>query len=71
MLKKHQLDVRMEINDDKAGLILNAIGLAIVELIGGCVPITRDKLERNRREPGNVIGNGANWYAVQLVRRGI
>lgn len=65
----------MEINDDKAGLILNAIGLAVVELIGERMPITRDNLvdnlEHNRRETGNVIGKRASRDAEKLVRRGI
>nr|DAL51264.1 MAG TPA_asm: hypothetical protein [Caudoviricetes sp.] len=34
----------MMMNDDKAGLILNAIDLAVVELIGERLPITRDNL---------------------------
>jgi len=62
-------------NEDKAGLIVNAIGVAVLELIGERVPITRDnlvdKLERNRRETGNVIGKGANRDAADLVRKGV
>lgn len=65
----------MDMNDDKAGLILNAIGLAVVEVIGERVPITRDnlvdKLEQNRRETGNVIGKGANRDAAELIRKGV
>lgn len=61
-------------DEDKAGLILNAIGLAVVEFIGERMPITRDnlvdKLEHNRRETGNVIGKGANRGAAELVRKG-
>lgn len=63
----------MDMSEDKAGLILNAIGLAVVELIGERVPITRDnlvdKLEQNRRETGNVIGKGASSDAAELVRK--
>ncbi len=63
----------MEMNDDKAGLILNAIGLAVIELIGTRMPITKDnlidKLEHNRREAGNLIGKGTNRYASELVRK--
>ncbi|MGK9173355.1 hypothetical protein KXR87_08990 [Yokenella regensburgei] len=66
------MELRMDMIDDKAGLILNAIGLAVVELIGERVPITRDnlvdKLEHNRRETGNVIGKGVNRDAAELVR---
>ena len=61
-------------NEDKAGLIVNAIGVAVMELIGERVPITRDnlidKLEHNRCETGNVIGKGANRDAAELVRKG-
>lgn len=62
-------------NEDKAGLIVNAIGVAVLELIGERVPITRDslvdKLEHNRRETRNVIGKGANRDAAELVRKGV
>ena len=62
-------------NEDKAGLIVNAIGVAVLELVGERVPITRDslvdKLERNRRETRNVIGKGANRDAAELVRKGM
>ena len=62
-------------NEDKAGLIVNAIGVAVLELIGERVPISRDslveKLEYNRRETGNVIGKGANRDAAELVRKGV
>jgi len=62
-------------SNDKEGMISNAICLAVVELIGERLPITRnnlvDKLEHNRCETWNVIGKGANRDAAQLVRRGI
>ncbi|MEH5014058.1 hypothetical protein [Phytobacter diazotrophicus] len=62
-------------NEDKAGLIVNAIGVAVLELIGERLPITRDnlidKLEHNRRETSNVIGKGANRDAADLVRKGV
>jgi hypothetical protein len=45
-----------------------------MELIGERVPITRDnlidKLEHNRRETGNVIGNGMLRDAAEMVRKG-
>lgn len=60
--------------DDKAGLILNAIGLAVVDLVASQVPITKDnivaRLEHNRRATGNVIGKGANRDAAELLRKG-
>lgn len=66
-------------NQDKAGLIVNAIGVAILELIGERVPITRDslvdKLEHDRRETGNVIGKGAtgmrrSWSGKEYKKPG-
>ena len=52
----------MNINEDNAGLILNALGLAVVDLIISGTPISRDnpveRLERTRHETGNVIGRG-------------
>ena len=50
------------------GLILIATGLAMMELIGGYMPIIRDnlvdKLERDQRETRNVIGNRAKRDAA-------
>lgn len=60
-------------NEDKAGLIVNAIRVAVLELIGERLPITRDsladKLEHNRRETRNVIGKGAKRDAAEMVRK--
>jgi len=62
-------------DDDKAGLILNAIGMAVVDLVAAQVPITKDniveRLEHNRTVTGNVIGKGANRDAAELVRKGL
>lgn len=64
----------MNINEDNAGLILNALGLAVVDLIISGTPISRDnlveRLERTHHETGNVIGKGANRDAAELVRKG-
>lgn len=61
-------------DQDKAGLVLNAIGLAVVELIASGMPITKenliDRLEYNRKATGNVIGKGANRDAAEMVRKG-
>ncbi len=60
-------------NEDKAGLIVNSIRVAVLELIGERVPIARDsladKLEHNRRETRNVIGKGAKKDAADMVRK--
>lgn len=64
----------MAMNEENAEVILNAIGMAVIELVTGGVPITKDnlvdRLEHNRRETGNVIGEGANRDAAELVRKG-
>jgi hypothetical protein len=56
-------------NEDKAGLIVNAIGVAVMELIGERVPITRDnlidKLEHNRRRDRE-CDRGMGCYGMQL-----
>ena len=62
-------------DDDKAGLILNAIGMAVVDMIASQIPITKEnlvaRLESNRRATGNVIGKGACRDAAELVRKGV
>ncbi|CAM7643620.1 hypothetical protein OFN94_24290 [Escherichia coli] len=74
-MKKTAMEVLMGFNEERAGLISGAIGMAVVNLIAFGVPITRDnlveELERVRRETGNVIGKGANRDAAEIVRKGI
>lgn len=52
----------MSINEENAGLVLNALGLAVVDLIISGTPISRDnlveRLEQTRHETGIVIGKG-------------
>ncbi|EAN1667573.1 hypothetical protein FD430_16265 [Salmonella enterica] len=64
----------MEFNEERAGMISSAIGLAVVNLVAFGVPINRDnlveELERVRREMGNVIGKVANRDAAEIVRKG-
>ncbi|ECJ2354935.1 hypothetical protein B2E57_23555 [Salmonella enterica] len=64
----------MEFNEERAGMISSAIGLAVVNLVAFGVPINRDnlveELERVRREMGNVIGKGVNRDAAEIVRKG-
>ncbi|MDR0806096.1 MAG: hypothetical protein LBN41_05010 [Enterobacteriaceae bacterium] len=75
MMKKTAMEVLMGFNEERAGLISGAIGMAVVNLIAFGVPITRDnlveELERVRRETGNVIGKGVNRDAAEIVRKGI
>lgn len=60
--------------NEKAELILTAIGEAVVDLVAMQVPITKDnlvdRLEHNRKATGNVIGKGAYRDAADLVRKG-
>lgn len=60
--------------DEKAGFLLNAIGMAVVDLVAMQVPITKDnlvdRLEHNRKATGNVICKGVYRDAAELVRRG-
>ncbi|HCD7490962.1 hypothetical protein KGP24_04620 [Enterobacter sp. JBIWA008] len=69
------MEVFMEFNEERAGMISSAIGLAVVNLVAFGVPINRDnlvdELERVRRETGNVIGKGVNRDAAEIVRKGI
>jgi len=64
----------MNINQENAGLVLSALGMAVVDLIISGAPISRnnlvERLERTRHETGNVIGKGANRDAAELVRKG-
>lgn len=74
MIKKIAMGVFMEFNEERAGMISSAIGLAVVNLVAFGVPINRDnlveELERARRETGNVIGKGVNRDAAEIVRKG-
>ncbi|ENX4416636.1 hypothetical protein N8S91_09895 [Enterobacter roggenkampii] len=75
MMKKTAIEVLMDFNEERAGLISGAIGMAVVNLIAFGVPINRDnlveELERVRRETGNVIGKGVNRDAAEIVRKGV
>lgn len=74
MIKKIAMGGVMEFNEERAGMISSAIGLAVVNLVAFGVPINRDnlveELERVRREMGNVIGKVANRDAAEIVRKG-
>lgn len=74
-MKKTAIEVLMDFNEERVGLISGAIGMAAVNLIAFGVPINRDnlveELERVRRETGNVIGKGVNRDAAEIVRKGV
>lgn len=75
MIKKTP-DVGWEMGygEDKAGLIVNALGLAVVDLIAAGVPITKDnlveQLVRNQQDATKVIEKKTNRDAAELARRG-
>ncbi|EPU2858158.1 hypothetical protein ACVVCI_002503 [Escherichia coli] len=75
MMKKTADEALMDFNEERAGLISGAIGMAVVNLIAFGVPINKDnlveELERVRRETGNVIGKGVNRDAAEIVRKGV
>ncbi|WP_343498140.1 hypothetical protein [Enterobacter cloacae] len=75
MMKKTAIEVLMDFNEERVGLISGAIGMAVVNLIAFGVPINRDnlveELKRVRRETGNVIGKGVNRDAAEIVRKGV
>lgn len=64
----------MEFNEERAGMISSAIGLAVVNLVAFGVPINRDnlvdELERVRRETGNVIGKGLIEMLLRSLEKG-
>jgi hypothetical protein len=59
-------------DEDKAGLIFNAIGMAVMDLMAAELPIDRKnligQLEQNRQQANNIAGKLANRDAVELVR---
>lgn len=61
-------------DNEKAGLVLNVIGQAVVDLIVGQIPITKDsvlkRLEHNKKYVGNVIEKGAHQEAAELASKG-
>ncbi|WP_324661141.1 hypothetical protein [Enterobacter bugandensis] len=64
----------MELDDERINMMAHAAGRAVMELCLADIPITLqaiiDKLERYRKETGNVIGKGINRDAAEIVRKG-
>lgn len=64
----------MNLDEDRVNMMVHAAGRAVMELSLADIPVTQeaiiDKLERYRKETGNVIGKGANRDAAELVRKG-
>lgn len=59
-------------NEDKESLILNAIGVAVMDMIGAGVLINKEnliaRLEHNCHESGNMVEKMANREGAELVR---
>ncbi|HII1954282.1 TPA: hypothetical protein ACYZXS_002132 [Escherichia coli] len=64
----------MGLNEERVNMMVHAMGRAAMELSLADLPMTQqniiDKLERYRKETGNVIGKGVNRDAAEIVRKG-
>ncbi|HDL4067274.1 TPA: hypothetical protein PW931_005047, partial [Escherichia coli] len=54
----------MDLDEERVNMMVHAMGRAVMELSLADLPMTQqniiDKLERYRKETGNVIGKGVN-----------
>ncbi|KLQ35454.1 hypothetical protein [Enterobacter hormaechei] len=64
----------MVLDEERISMKIQAMGRAVMELSLADLPMTQqniiDKLERHRKETGNVIGKGVNRDAAEIVRKG-
>ena len=64
----------MDLDEERVTMMVHAMGRAVMELSLADLPMTQqniiDKLERYRKETGNVIGKGVNRDAAEIVRKG-
>ena len=64
----------MVLDEERISMKIQAMGRAVMELSLADLPMTQqniiDKLERYRKETGNVIGKGVNRDAAEIVRKG-
>ena len=64
----------MDLDEEKVNMMAHAAGRAVMELSLADLPMTQqniiDKLDRYRKETGNVIGKGVNRDAAEIVRKG-
>ncbi|MBY2955053.1 hypothetical protein [Escherichia coli] len=64
----------MDLDEERVNMMVHAMGRAVMELSLEDLPMTQqniiDKLERYRKETGNVIGKGVNRDAAEIVRKG-
>lgn len=71
---KNERGIGMNLDEDRVNMMVTAMGRAIMELSLANQPITQEavveKLEQYRKEMGNVIGEGVNKDAAEIVRKG-
>lgn len=64
----------MDLDEERVNMMVHAMRRAVMELSLADLPMTQqniiDKLERYRKETGNVIGKGVNRDAAEIVRKG-
>ena len=64
----------MDLDEERVNMMVHSMGRAVMELSLADLPMTQqniiDKLERYRKETGNVIGKGVNRDAAEIVRKG-
>lgn len=64
----------MRLDEERVNMMAHAAGRAVMELALADLPVTQqaiiDKLEKYRKETGNVIGKGVNRDAAEIVRNG-
>jgi hypothetical protein len=74
MLKNIKKEWVMDLDEERVNMMVHAMGRAVMELSLADLPMTQqniiDKLERYRKETGNVIGKGVNRDAAEIVRKG-
>ncbi|MCE1341677.1 hypothetical protein LWV32_07765 [Enterobacter asburiae] len=64
----------MDLDEERVNMMVHAMGRAVMELSLADLPMTQqniiDKLERYRKETGNVIHKGVLRDAAEMVRKG-
>ncbi|HDC4442379.1 TPA: hypothetical protein O8L90_002289 [Enterobacter cloacae] len=64
----------MVLDEERISMKIQAMGLAVMELSLADLPMTQQniigKLERYRKETGNVTGKEVNRDAAEIVRKG-
>ncbi|MBA7914561.1 hypothetical protein HV251_18725 [Enterobacter roggenkampii] len=64
----------MDLDEERVNMMVHAMGRAVMELSLADLPMTQqniiDKLERYRKETGNVIGKGVSRDTADIVPKG-